>query len=172
MDTKYQLMFEDFMALQKDSLKRTEHHQARYNITTIALAMMVFLFGFIVLHIILPMFLYFYSLYLNSENIFKLIVVCLAIIPVILLRPFIGKYYDFVTLRKLKSVYKNDTRWPGDVTLQLHETEVHVNSSYENGTKKLMCHVIQLRLLVKTLVTSFYTMKRTWQSLFQKSFLL
>ncbi len=136
MDTKYQLTFEDFMALQKDALKRTEHHKARYNITTIALAMMVFLFGFIVLHIILPMSLYFYSLYLNSENIFKLIVVCLAIIPVILLRPFIGKYYDFVTLRKLKSAYKNDTRGPRDVTLQLHETRVHVNSSYKSGTKK------------------------------------
>ncbi|MDL5378117.1 YcxB family protein (plasmid) [Exiguobacterium mexicanum] len=136
MDTKYQLTFEDFMALQKDSLKRTEHHKARYNITTIALAMMVFLFGFIVLHIILPMSLYFYSLYLNSENIFKLILVCLAIIPVILLRPFIGKYYDFVTLRKLKSAYKNDTRWPRDVTLQLHETGVHVSSSFKSGIKK------------------------------------
>ncbi|TCI24838.1 YcxB family protein [Exiguobacterium sp. SH5S13] len=136
MDTKYQLTFEDFMALQKDSLKRTEHHKARYNITTIALAMMVFLFGFIVLHIILPMSLYFYSLYLNSENIFKLIVVCLAIIPVILLRPFIGKYYDFVTLRKLKSAYKNDTRWPRDVTLQLDETGVHVSSSFKSGIKK------------------------------------
>ncbi|WP_353647121.1 Gfo/Idh/MocA family oxidoreductase, partial [Exiguobacterium sp. SH31] len=80
--------------------------------------------------------LYFYSLYLNSENIFKLIVVCLAIIPVILLRPFIGKYYDFVTLRKLKSAYKNDTRWPRDVTLQLDETGVHVSSSFKSGIKK------------------------------------
>jgi hypothetical protein len=136
MSTKYQLTFEDFMALQKDSLKRSEHHQARYNITTIALAMMVFLFGFIVLHIILPMSLYFYNLYLNSENTFKLIVVCLAIIPVILMRPLIGKYYDFVTLRKLKSAYKNDKRWPRDVTLHLHETGIHVTSSYVSGIKK------------------------------------
>ncbi|TCI62846.1 YcxB family protein [Exiguobacterium sp. SH0S2] len=136
MDTKYQLTFEDFMALQKDSLKRIEHHQARYNITTIALAMMVFLFGFIVLHIVLPMSLYFYTLYLNSENIFKIIVVCLALIPVILLKSFIGKYYDFVTLRKLKSAYKNDKRWPRDVTLHLHETGIHVNSSYVSGIKK------------------------------------
>ncbi|WP_161566938.1 YcxB family protein [Exiguobacterium sp. SL-10] len=136
MSTKYQLTFEDFMALQKDSLKRSEHHQARYNITTIALAMMVFLFGFIVLHIILPMSLYFYNLYLNSENTFKLIVVCLAIIPVILMRPLIGKYYDFVTLRKLKSAYKNDKRWPHDVTLHLHETGIHVTSSYISGIKK------------------------------------
>ncbi|UTT43865.1 YcxB family protein [Exiguobacterium aurantiacum] len=136
MNIKYQLTFEDFMALQKDSLKRSEHHQARYNITTIALAMMVFLFGFIVLHIILPMSLYFYNLYLNSENTFKLIVVCLAIIPVILMRPLIGKYYDFVTLRKLKSAHKNDKRWPRDVTLHLHETGIHVTSSYVSGIKK------------------------------------
>lgn len=135
MDTKYQFTLEDFMALQKDSSKRSEHHKARYNITTISLAMMVFLFGFIVLHIILPMSLYFYSLYLNSENILKLIVVCLAIIPDTLLRPFIGKYYDFVTLRKLKSTYKNDTRWPRDVTLQLHETGVQVSSSFKSGIK-------------------------------------
>ncbi|WP_215189909.1 YcxB family protein [Exiguobacterium sp. s6] len=136
MSTKYQLTFEDFMALQKDSLKRSEHHKARYNITTIALAMMVFLLGFIVLHIILPMSLYFYTLYLNSENTFKLIVVCLAIIPVILMRPLIGKYYDFVTLRKLKSAYKNDKRWPRDVTLHLHEAGIHVTSSYVSGIKK------------------------------------
>lgn len=136
MNTKYQLTFEDFMALQKDSLKRSEHHKARYNITTVALAMMVFLLGFIVLHIILPMSLYFYNLYLNSENTFKLIVVCLAIITVILMRPLIGKYYDFVTLRKLKSTYKNDKRWPRDVTLHLHETGIHVTSSYISGIKK------------------------------------
>lgn len=136
MNTKYQLTFEDFMALQKDSLKKSKHHQARYNITTVALAMMVFLLGFIALHIILPMSLYFYTLYLNSENTFKLIVVCLAIIPVILMRSLIGKYYDFVTLRKLKSAYKNDKQWPRDVTLHLHETGIHVTSSYISGIKK------------------------------------
>ena len=129
MHLEYKMTSEDYIALQKDSLKRIDHHKARYNVTTIALAMMVFLFGFIVLHIILPMSLYFYSLYIHSEHIFKLIVVCLAIVPVILMRRYIGKYYGFVTIRKIKANLKNDKGWPRDVTLHLHEAGIHVNSS-------------------------------------------
>lgn len=130
MNLNYQMTFEDFMALQKDTLNRARHHQARSNVVFIALALMVLLLSLILFTILVPLFLGFFS-----ENVRQLIIVCLSFVPVLLLKSTLVKYYDFVTLRQVRSLLKNDKRWPRNVTLHLHETGIQSNSTY-NGIVK------------------------------------
>lgn len=130
MKLEYQMTFEDFMALQKDSLKRVHYHQARYNITFVALSMIVFLLGMIVFTLLVRIFLDFLS-----ENVRDILKICLSFIPVILLRPILTKYYEFVTIRQLRSSLKNDNRWPRNVSLNFQTSGIQVNSSY-NGINK------------------------------------
>ncbi|OAN10100.1 YcxB family protein [Exiguobacterium undae] len=130
MNLEYQMTFEDFMALQKDSLKRIHYHQARYNITFVALSMIVFLLGMIVFTLLVRIFLDFLS-----ENVRDILKICLSFIPVILLRPTLTKYYEFVTIRQLRSSLKKDKRWPRNVALSFNTAGIQVNSSY-NGIIK------------------------------------
>lgn len=105
MNLNYQMTFEDFMALQKDALNRARHHQARSNVAFITLALMVLLLGLMLFTILEPLFLGFFS-----ENVSQLIIVCLSFVPVLLLKSTLVKYYEFVTLRQVRSSLKNDKR--------------------------------------------------------------
>lgn len=132
MNLKYQTTFEDYMALQKDSLKKTSYHQSRSKITYLALSGIVFFINLIIFNILVPVFFDFLS-----DNLITLIIFCAAIIPVLLMRPILLKYYSFVTIQQLKSSLKHEKKWPRDIVLQFHENGIQVHSSYFGVDKEI-----------------------------------
>ncbi|WP_410503143.1 YcxB family protein [Exiguobacterium acetylicum] len=131
MKLHYQTTIDDYLALQKDYFKRGRYHQSKSNITFVALAMIVFLLGMIVFTILINILFDFLS-----ENMRDVIIVCLSLIPVFLLKSTLVKYYEFMTIRQLKSSLKHDDSWPRDVTLEVNETRILAQSSYKRINKK------------------------------------
>lgn len=117
---KYQLTFEDFIALQKDFIKYSKYHRTKHNFTILVLYAMAFSGGFLATILALPRTI--------SANFHLSLAVGIGILLAILLTPFIKKYYDFVTLKQYRYLLRNDKRWPRDITLHLHEKGIDMSS--------------------------------------------
>ncbi|WP_369696453.1 YcxB family protein [Exiguobacterium aurantiacum] len=132
MNTKYQLTFEDFMALQKDSFKRIRLHQIGYTVILTLLISMVFMSAFAIMILILPK-----SIYLFSETLYFILAACLSILPVIFMRPLFKKFYDTIMIFLYRLLFKKENRWPRNITLHIHQSGIHLNSSNHQINKNM-----------------------------------
>ncbi|TCI24836.1 MULTISPECIES: YcxB family protein [unclassified Exiguobacterium] len=128
MIVKYQMSYEDYMALQKDSLKRTKFHRIKSSILFILLTVMVFLFGIVLSILVLPQ-----SSYLMSFKLYQLLPIFIGILLALVMMCYVKKFYAFATIAKLRFMLRNDKRWPHDITLNIHEVGIDLTYSRENS---------------------------------------
>jgi hypothetical protein len=141
MVVEYQISFEDFMALQKDYVKRGKIHRIKANILFVLLTAMVFLSGIIVSILVLPQ-----SAYLMSFTSYQLLPIFIGIIlAALMIRP-VKKFYAFAIGLQLKFMLRNDKRWPHDVILHIHETFIDLTVIREkmNTTTKIAWESIKM----------------------------
>lgn len=132
MTLNYQVTFEDFLALQKDSFKRIRMHQAAYNIILTLLISIVFMSSFALIILLLPK-----SIYLFSEILYFLLAALISVLPVVLMRPVLAKFYDTVMILLYRILFSKDQRRSRNIKLYIHEDGIHLNSSNSQITKNL-----------------------------------
>ncbi|WP_214834198.1 hypothetical protein [Exiguobacterium sp. s152] len=128
MIVKYQMSYEDYMALQKDSLKRTRFHRIKSSILFVLLTVMVFLFGIVLSILVLPQ-----SSHLMSFKMYQLLPIFIGILLALVMMRYVKKFYAFATIAQLKFMLRNDKRWPRDITLNIHEVGIDLTYSRENS---------------------------------------
>lgn len=141
MVVEYQISSEDFMALQKDYVKRGKIHRIKANILFVLLTAMVFLSGIILSILVLPQ-----SVYLMSFTSYQLLPIFIGIIlATLMIRP-VKKFYTFATSLQLKFMLRNDKRWPHDVILHIHEAFIDLTVIREkmNTTTRIAWESIKM----------------------------
>lgn len=121
---KYQLTFEDDMALQKNFIKNADCHKRREKLSFILAELTVFFAGMVLIAIFLPQDI--------NLALFCGISIGAGILTALLLAPFIKKIYTPVTLWQYRILLKKrkDINWPRNVTLNLNEKGIEICSAH------------------------------------------
>lgn len=125
----YRLTQDDFFTLQKSFIKNSVPDKRRSIIFTLLLMSLTAFYGYVLAIVWLPRTL--------SAPVILALAVSAAVVPALLLFPFFKKVYFTIRLRQLRSILRQDSKWPRDVTLSIHETGIEVNSLHNAVNKRV-----------------------------------
>lgn len=125
----YRLTQDDFFTLQKNFIKNSVPDKRRSILVTLVLMSLTAFYGFALAIVLLPQTL--------SAPVILALAVSAAVVPALLLFPLFKKVYFTMRLRQLRSILRQDSKWPRDVTLLIHENGIEVNSLHNAVNKRV-----------------------------------
>lgn len=125
----YRLTQDDFFMLQKNFIKNSVSDKRRSILVTLVLMSLTAFYGFALAIFLLPQTL--------SALAILALAVSAAVVPTLLLFPLFKKVYFTIRLRQLRSILRQDSKWPRDVTLSIHEIGIEVNSLHNAVNKRV-----------------------------------
>lgn len=132
---RFQLSYEDILALQKNILKNGEYHRKREKqliiILTVIIGSLSMYFGSLFLTI---------SLYYENPNLYNSLVILTGISSVLIFLPIIKKLYAPIVIWQYKSLTKKSSnkKWPVNMTLTLNKQGIEVNSNRNQVRKNFI----------------------------------
>lgn len=132
---RFQLSYEDILALQKNILKNGEYHRKREKqliiILTVIIGSLSMYFGSLFLTI---------SLYYENPNLYNSLVILTGISSVLIFLPIIRKLYAPIVIWQYKSLTKKNSnkKWPVNMTLTLNKQGIEVNSNRNQVRKNFI----------------------------------
>lgn len=132
---RFQLSYEDILALQKNILKNGEYHRKREKqliiILTVIIGSLSMYFGSLFLTI---------SLYYENPNLYNSLVILTGISSVLIFLPIIKKLYAPIVVWQYKSLTKKSSnkKWPVNMTLTLNKQGIEVNSNRNQVRKNFI----------------------------------
>lgn len=132
---RFQLSYEDILALQKNILKNGEYHRKREKqliiILTVIIGSLSMYFGSLFLTI---------SLYYENPNLYNILVILTGISSALIFLPIIRKLYAPIVIWQYKSLTKKNSnkKWPVNMTLTLNKQGIEVNSNRNQVRKNFI----------------------------------
>lgn len=132
---RFQLSYEDILALQKNILKNGEYHRKREKqliiILTVIIGSLSMYFGSLFLTT---------SLYYENPNLYNSLVILIGISSVLIFLPIIKKLYAPIVIWQYKSLTKKNSnkKWPVNMTLTLNKQGIEVNSNRNQVRKNFI----------------------------------
>lgn len=132
---RFQLSYEDILALQKNILKNGEYHRKREKqliiILTVIIGSLSMYFGSLFLTT---------SLYYENPNLYNSLVILIGISSVLIFLPIIRKLYAPIVIWQYKSLTKKNSnkKWPVNMTLTLNKQGIEVNSNRNQVRKNFI----------------------------------
>lgn len=125
----YRLTQDDFFTFQKNFIKNSVSDKRKSILVTIVLMLLTAFYGYILAIVWLPRTL--------SAPITLALAVSAAVVPALLLFPLFKKVHLTIRLRQLRSILRQDSKWPRDVTLSIHEDGIEVSSLHNAVNKRV-----------------------------------
>ena len=125
----YRLTQDDFFTFQKNFIKNSVSDKRKSILVTLALMSLTAFYGYVLAIVWLPRTL--------SASLIIALAVSAAVVPALLLFPLFKKVHTTIRLRQLRSILRQDSKWPRDVTLSVHETGIEVSSIHNTVNKRV-----------------------------------
>lgn len=125
----YQLTKNDFFMLQKNFIENSVSEKRKSLLITIVLMLLTAFYGFAIVITLLPE--------TMSAAIILILAVGTAIVTPLLLFPFFKKVHFTIRLKLLRSIFRQESKWPRDLTLSIYENGIEVNSLHNAVNKQI-----------------------------------
>ena len=125
----YRLTQDDFFTFQTNFIKNSVSDKRKSILVTLVLMLLTAFYGYVLAIVWLPRTL--------SAPLIIALAVSAAVVPALLLFTFFKKVYITIRLRQLRSILQQDSKWPRDITLSIHEHGIEVNSLHNAVNKRV-----------------------------------
>ncbi|MCA0980872.1 YcxB family protein [Exiguobacterium aestuarii] len=125
----YQLTKNDFFMLQKNFIENSVSEKRKSLLITIVLMLLTAFYGFALAITLLPE--------TMSAAIILILAVGTAVVAPLLLFPFFKKVHFTIRLKLLRSIFRQESKWPRDLTLSIYENGIEVNSLHNAVNKQV-----------------------------------